>query len=183
MNELLSNVLTRKSIYQFDSQQISQKELQDILEAGQFVSGAIEEQALEWRFTVIQNQILLQRMKDACRAVFSKRSVDAPLLRGIGAAPTMVILSGYGNDIDSVNAINATVGNMMLAANKIDVGCCWIPSVQQVFDQEEGKKLKREMEIPEACIYSSGALFGYKASEKNQGPVGGRLRGSVHIIP
>lgn len=183
MNELLSNVLTRKSIYQFDSRQIRQTELQEILEAGQFVSGAIEEQALEWRFTVIQNQELLQKMKDACRVVFSKRSSEAPILKGIGAAPTMVILSGYGNDIDSVNAINATIGNMMLAANKIGVGCCWIPSVQQVFDQEEGRNLKCEMQIPEICIYSSGVLFGYKASEKNQEAVQGRLRGSVHIIP
>ena len=86
MNELLSNVLTRKSVYQFESRQIVGDELCDILEAGQFVSDTIQIQ--NWHFLVIQKTEVLDRIRQLWKDELSN---NRAMQNSISMAPTLIM--------------------------------------------------------------------------------------------
>ena len=163
MNELLSNVLTRKSVYQFESRQIVGDELCDILEAGQFVSDTIQIQ--NWHFLVIQKTEVLNRIRQLWKDELSN---NRAMQNSISMAPTLIIVSSQKDDTDTINAANATIGNMMLAGDRKGIGCCWLPFIQSLFKSEEGRKLKQDLSIPEEYIYSSALAIGYKANLHKQ---------------
>ncbi len=163
MNELLSNVLTRKSIYQFDSRQIIGDELCDILEAGQFVSDAIQIQ--NWHFLVIQNTEVLDRIRELWK---NELSNNRTMQNSISMATTLIIVSSQKDDVDAINAANATIGNMMLAGERKGIGSCWLPFMQSLFQIEAGRKLKQDLNIPEDYIYSTALAIGYKANPHKQ---------------
>ena len=58
MNNILRNVLMRRSTTQFDSRPILDEALIEILEEGKVLSNAPNNQ--EWHFTVLQNRDLLR---------------------------------------------------------------------------------------------------------------------------
>ena len=59
MNNILRNVLMRRSTTQFDSRPILDEAMIEILEEGKILSNAPSNQ--EWHFTVLQNRDLLRR--------------------------------------------------------------------------------------------------------------------------
>ena len=57
MNNILRNVLMRRSTSQLDIRPIQDEELMEILEEGKMLSNATRNQ--EWHFTVLQNRGLM----------------------------------------------------------------------------------------------------------------------------
>ena len=54
MNEVLQNILTRRSVRGFKSEQIKDEELNLILQAGIYAPSGMNKQS--WQFTVVQNK-------------------------------------------------------------------------------------------------------------------------------
>lgn len=173
MNELLRNVLTRRSIHNFATQQIKDAELKEILDAGKFVSGAIKNQI--WHFTVIQNQQMLETIK--LRSVrllrtqgnsFFKDGFKDDDVNLLGNAPTLIIVSGDNDNTDTRDAANAVFGNMMLAAEKIGIGACWLYTLTLFFNSLSEDDLAQKLNITEGYIPLCAGVFGYKDREKEK---------------
>ena len=62
MNNILRNVLMRRSTMQFDSRPIRDEAMMEILEEGKTLSNAPNNH--EWHFTVLQNRGLLRRFHE-----------------------------------------------------------------------------------------------------------------------
>ncbi|ATW26868.1 nitroreductase family protein [Candidatus Formimonas warabiya] len=185
MNETLYNILTRRSIRQYQQKQLKDEEVQSILEAGQFAPSAMNQQS--WHITVVQSKEMLQKINGTCRAVFLKSGVKNMEERGKAEnfspfyhAPTFIIVCGEANAIAPQNDGSLALGNMLLAAHSLGIGSCWIHAMNYVFSTEEGKALKKELGIPEGYVSVGAAAFGYKAGE-SPAPAP-RKEGTVHII-
>lgn len=186
MNELLRNVLTRRSARKFASEQIKDQELNEIIEAGKFVSSAIKNQT--WHFTVIQNRGLLDKISAKNNKFFMqyghelfKETYSDDNLNFLKNAPTLIIISGVNGDVESQDAANATFGNMMLAAEKCGLCACWTHSVKLLFDSEEGSELANQISIPQGYLPLCAGVFGYKATVSATDSMVSK-DGIVHII-
>ena len=62
MNNILRNVLMRRSMTQFDPRPVRDEVIMEILEEGKSLSNAPSNQ--EWHFTVLQNRGLLRRFQE-----------------------------------------------------------------------------------------------------------------------
>ena len=60
MNNLLRNVLIRRSVYKFDPRPLRDEELMEILEEGKLLSDAASNKV--WHFTVIQNRGVIHKI-------------------------------------------------------------------------------------------------------------------------
>ncbi|WP_347460467.1 nitroreductase family protein [Clostridium sp. DMHC 10] len=67
MNEIIKAILSRRSIRKFKSEQISDDELNSILEAGKFAPSAMNQQS--WHFTVIQNKEIIAKVNELCKKI------------------------------------------------------------------------------------------------------------------
>lgn len=164
----------RRNSRNFDSKQIRDSELTDIIEAGKFVSNMINNQ--EWNFTIVQNADVLNKINELCGKLFFQNGkgklellYNEENLNFLFNAPTLIIISGKTDDEETQNAAHATFGNMMLVADKMGIGACWNYSLKCMFDTDEGKELAGELGIKNGYIPMSVGVFGYKTTRSTIG--------------
>lgn len=170
MNQTIEIIKERRSVRNFKEEQISEADLQTILEAGMFAPSANNRQS--WHFTVVQDRKLLRELNAETKIVLS-RSED-PFLRRVGnnedmdifnGAPTVIIVSGDADDDSSVVNCAAASENMMIAAQSLSISSCYIISVSYLFDGEEAEYFAGKIGIPAGYKLYNAILLGYYAGD------------------
>ncbi len=145
-NETLKIIKQRRSIRSFKDEQIKDAELQAVLEAGLYAPYTWEQSR---HFTVIQNKELLNRLNIAAKE--SAKQMDFEHLRELGYnegfnclyyAPTLVIVSGIEQAPIPLEAdCAAATQNLLIAAESVGLGSCWIFFVLLAFNSPQGNEL------------------------------------------
>ncbi len=144
-------ILKRKSVRDFKPDQISEKELDTILNAACAAPvGHGDYDSL--RLTVIQNRELLNKIS----AAYSKSDI-------FYGAPTVIAVSS--NSLESINYSNAgcVVQNMLLAATDLGLGSVYVFNF--VWACEKDKNLVKELKIEDGFFPVASVALGYPAQE------------------
>lgn len=167
VNETLRNIKQRRSIRSFKDEQIKEEELQAILETGMYAPNAGGQ---AWHFTVIQNKELLDRLNLAAKESAKQMAIEG--IRELGNnenfnclynAPTLVIVSGDEKAPVPLDAdCAAAAENMLLAAESIGIGSCWIFFVMMAFNSSQGSEFLKILKIPECYKPYYAVVLGYK---------------------
>ncbi len=181
-NETLKIIKQRRSIRSYKDEQIKDDELQAILEAGMYAPNAGGQ---AWHFTVVQNRELLDRLNLAAKE--AARQTDMQHLRDLGnnekfdclyGAPTLIIISGNEQVSIPLDAdCAAAAENLLIAAESIGLGSCWIFFILLAFQSPQGPELLKMLKIPDGYRLYNAAVFGYKkamaakAADRKQGLV------------
>ena len=157
-NAVLQALRTRRSIRSYKPEQITDEELQAVLEAGTWAPTAKGCQD-PW-IVAVQNPALLERISRMNAAVWG-RDIDP-----FYGAPTYVLV--FASDPETwKNAVpdgSLVLGNMMLAAHAIGLGSCWINREREMFAIPEGRALMAELGLPEGLIGVGALALGYPAA-------------------
>ena len=86
MNEVLNNILTRRSIRKFKPEQIKDEELDLILKAAIYASSGMNKQS--WKFTVLQNKEKIEVLAKVVREKLGRNEGY-----NFYAPPTLILLS------------------------------------------------------------------------------------------
>jgi nitroreductase len=169
-NETIKIIKQRRSVRSFADEQIKEEELQAVLEAGLYAPNAGVQ---AWHFTVIQNKELLDRLNFEAKEV--AKQLDIEHLRELGnddefnclyGAPALLIVSGNEQAPIPLEAdCAAATQNILLAAESIGLGSCWIFFVMLAFNSPQGAKLRKELKIPERYKPYYSAVLGYKKAD------------------
>jgi nitroreductase len=168
-NETLRIIKQRRSIRNYKNKQISDNELKTIIEAGIYAphgSGQLEEFV---HFAVIQNKSIL----DKINKLAIKFAKQTELFKDVDEkwnclydAPTLIIVSYNENWVQPETDCAAVTQNMLLAAESIGLGGCWLYFPLQTFNIEDGMELKKELKIPEGYKPITSMILGYKENEE-----------------
>lgn len=174
-NETLKIIKQRRSIRSYKDEQIKDEELQAVLEAGLYAPNAGDQ---AWHFTVVQDKGLLERLNRAAKE--AAKHHDFPHLQTMGnnekfnclyGAPTLIIVSGDEGAPMPLDAdCAAATENLLIAAESVGLGSCWIFFVLLAFNSPQGAELRKELKIPEDYRPYSAAVLGYKKSAANYVP-------------
>jgi nitroreductase len=171
-NETLKTIKQRRSIRSFKQEQIREEELQTVLEAGLYAPNAGGQ---AWHFTAVQNRELLDRLNLAAKE--AARQMGFEHLRALGNdeefhclyhAPTLVIVSGDEKVPIPLDAdCAAATQNMLLAAESVGLGSCWIFFVLLAFGSLQGSEFRKELKIPDGYKPYYSFVIGYKQDAAN----------------
>jgi len=169
-NETLRIIKQRRSIREYQEAQITDEELQAVLEAGLYAPNAGDQ---AWHFTAIQNRVLLDRMNMAAKE--AARQMEMAHLRALGnnaqfncvyGAPTLILVSGNAQFPIPLEAdCAAATQNLLLAAESIGLGACWIFFVLLAFASSHGAELRNALQIPDGYKPYTSVALGYKTHE------------------
>ena len=134
MNETLQVLKTRRSIRKYKAEQITDAELNAILEAGTWAPTAMGMQSP--LMVVVQDAETISYLSKMNAEVMGKPGTD-PFF----GAPTVVVVFADGTTGNWLKDGSLVMGNLMNAAASLGVGSCWINRAMEVFDKEEGKAL------------------------------------------
>lgn len=154
MNETLKNIKERRSIRKYQSRQIEEAALEEILEAGTWAASAKGLQSAV--MVVVQDPQTIAHMSRLNAAVWGKPDVDP-----FYAAPTVVVVLADGRQNNWLQDGSLVMGNLMTAAWSLGIGSCWINRAMEVFDQPEGKELLKAWGLPEYYRGVGNCVLGY----------------------
>ena len=138
MNETMKSILSRRSTRVFMPDQIKEEELTTIIEAGLYAPSAHNQQS--WNFTVVQNLELLNQLSNDAKE--AAKHFDDHLIQQLANnekfhafyhAPTAIIISGEEKAMMPEVDCAAATENMLIAAESIGVGSCWVGFIGFVF--------------------------------------------------
>ncbi len=168
MNDVLNAIKNRRSVRKYKPDQISQEELDLILEAGMYAPSYGNQQP--WHFTVIQNQNLLEHIDRTIREEIAEARIESfrslranPDFRATYGAPTLVVVSGRKDGSDWRVDCSAAIQNMLLAAESLNIGSVWLGFMTFYFERKEEVE---KLGIPEGYEPFYGVLLGYRADDQ-----------------
>jgi len=169
-NPVLEAIKNRRSIRRYLPDQIKDAELAAILEAGAYAPSAHNEQP--WHFTVIRNRELLDRISDKSKELMAAQETDwikkmgqNPDLHIFYKAPTVVLVSTRLGAMSPKVDCAAAIQNMLLAAESLDIGSCWVGLARYYFSLESELPL---LGIPDGYEPFYAVTLGYKAQRPSR---------------
>ena len=168
----LGIIRTRRSYRSYKAEQITDEQLNAVLEAGTY---APTSRGLQSPFIVaIQNEALkarLAKMNAEIMGVTTNPYYDAP---------TYVLVFVPSEAPNGIQDASLVLENMMLAAHAQGLGSCWIHREREMFATEEGKELMREWGLPEGLVCIGALALGYPEGEPS--PAKPRKEGYARVI-
>ena len=168
----LEIIRTRRSYRSYKAEQITDEQLNEVLEAGTY---APTSRGLQSPFIVaIQNEALkarLAKMNAEIMGVTTNPYYDAP---------TYVLVFVPADAPNGVQDASLVLENMMLAAHAQGLGSCWIHREREMFATEEGKELMREWGLPDGLVGIGALALGYPDGEPS--PAKPRKEGYTRVI-
>ncbi len=167
-------ILTRRSTRKFRDAPVDEAALARIIEAGRMAPSGSNHQTTH--FLVIRSRKILDELAVLARTEFSKMSQEeviyTPLANAIRAAkndsyvfhynaPVLIVTAnriGYGN---SMADCACALENMMLMANALDLGSCWINQLRWLNENEAVCDLMRHLGMQENERVFGAMSLGY----------------------
>jgi len=115
----------RRSTRKYEKQQITEEQLQQILEAAQNAPLAVGNRP-KARLTVVQDVELLNEIRECCQT--ESRKHPGMILDSLYGAPTLILVSESTLSEDRIELCDAAciIENMMIEATNLGLGCCYI---------------------------------------------------------
>ncbi len=164
MNPVITAIKNRRSIRKYLPSQIKDGELQTILEAGSYAPSAHNDQS--WHFTVIRDAVLLDSISAKSKEIMAAQKTD--WVRDMGNnktfhvfyhAPAVIVVSMRKDALSPLADCCAAIENMLLAAESLDIGSCWIGLARYYFAAKEGPA---SLKIPQGYEPCYAVALGYK---------------------
>ena len=162
MSDMLEFIQSRRSTRRFQDRLVPKELIGQIVEAGRYAPSGGNNQSSH--FLVIRNREILDRLAELVRQEFSKMEIEegmySSLVNSIRLsktgkyefhyhAPVLIAVANrkdYGNNIaDCACALE----NMMLMANALDLGSCWINQLKWLNENEALLAIERELGLLE----------------------------------
>ena len=154
MNETLRVLKERRSIRRYRPEQITDEELNAVLEAGTWA--ACGKGIQHCVMVVVQDRDTIAYMSRLNAEIQGNPGTDP-----FYGAPTVVVVLGDGTQANWLQDGSLVMGNLMTAAAAVGLGSCWINRAMELFGRPEGKELLKKWGLPETYRGIGNCILGY----------------------
>ena len=169
--ELISSLIkSRRSIRKYLEKDVSEDLLEKVLDSARYAPSAGNYQP--WEFIVVRNQSLKSDLVEACHN--QKWMLEAPVF--IIACINNRVAGMYrerGLRLYGIQSVAAAIQNMLLTAESLGLGTCWIGLFSEVI-------VSRILQCPEYVRPCAVITLGY-AAEKSSMPPRHDMKEYVHL--
>ena len=155
--ETLMSMKARRSVRSYRKEQITDAELDAVLEAGTYAASGMNRQPS--KMVVVQDAELIGKLSRMNAAVMG---ADSDPFYG---APTVVLVFADTNAGTWLQDGSLVMGNLMLAAYAVGLGSCWINRAREMFESPEGKALMEQWGLTDNYAGGACGILGYPEGE------------------
>jgi nitroreductase len=160
VNEILQTLKKRRSIRQFQDKQVSEADLRTVLEAGTYAPSGKGAQSC-----II---IAVQNKEDVAALTRMNAAILGANTDPYYGAPTILLILADRSAATPVEDGSAVTTYLLLAAEAVGLGACWINRERQMFDSEEGKAMLRKWGVSGDYLGVAACSLGYVAGERKE---------------
>ena len=161
MNDVIKTIATRRSIRNYTAQPVSPEQLNTLL---QCAINAPSARNLQPRyFTTLQRPEEIQELADG---IARSRGMDHPLHN----APAVIVISGAIDSSWAVTDCSLSAQNIMLAAESLGLGTCFIGCGTPFWNSPEGDAFAEKIQVPKGYHPLFAVTVGYPATTPEPTP-------------
>lgn len=167
-NAVLDCIYNRKSVRNYTDEPVSDDDIKMLIDAGVHAANGLNIQGL--RFAVVSDKEKLKDYSDKSKVLFHKTMVEYgindehlekmmtdPNFMVYYGAPTVIYIFAAPNTSTPTEDASLAAANMMLAAESVGLGTCWIGfSCYLTQDQQFCKDVKFEEGMNHCCTLIVG---------------------------
>ncbi len=158
MNEVIKNIVERRSIRKYKSDMVPSELIDEILKAGTYAPTGMNSQS------PIIIAITNKETRDKLSKLNAKiMEVDTDPFYG---APVVIVVLVDKTVPTHIYDGSLVMENMMLAAHSLGLGSCWIHRAKEEFETEEGKEILKSLGITGEYVGIGHCILGYPDCEK-----------------
>ena len=157
MNEVMQCLLRRRSTKSYTEQQVPDALLDQVLEAAIYAPTGRNNQNVVC--VAVRDKTLRDQLSRMNAEVMG---ADADPFYG---APCVIVVLTDPNGNTPVEDGSVVLENMLIAAESLGLGACWVHRARQMFESDEGKALLKAWGLPETMIGIGNCILGYAAQE------------------
>jgi nitroreductase len=162
----------RRSTRDFTAQVVEDETIRRLIDAAVLAPSASNGQP--WTFTVVRDQVLLDRISAAAKSHLLANLPAGPEHERRRAsltdegfqlfyhAPALIVISGRSQRSWVAEDCSLAAQNLMLAACSLGLGTCWIGLSQSYLNTADGKSA---LGLPEAWVPVAPIIVGYPKAE------------------
>lgn len=151
--DFLDLIKTRRSCRRYKPDQIDDRALQAVLEAGTYAPTSKGQQS---PFIVaVQEPALLKRLSRMNATVMGTDT------NPYYDAPTYIFVFAPADGRNPIQDGSCVMQNMMLAAHALGLATCWINREREMFATDEGQALMRQWGLPDGLTGIAAIAIGY----------------------
>lgn len=155
MSEVLEKMKTRRSIRKFKPDMMSEKILNQIIEAGTYAATGMNKQSPI--IIAVTNKEMRDKLSKMNQEIGGWEAGFDPFY----GAPVVLIVLADKSCRTGVYDGSLVMGNLMLAAHELGIGSCWIHRAKEEFETEEGKEILRSLGISGEYEGIGHCILGY----------------------
>lgn len=185
MNTTIETILNRRSTRIFKDTPVPKDALEAIIQSALYAPSAHNQQP--WHFTIIQNKDFINHMNVVSKE--TARHSESEYLKKLGNndqfhvfynAPVVIIVSGDESAMSPRLDTAAAAENMLIAAESLGLGSCWVGMLRLCVNGEVGKPIVEKFNLPEGYLPYFAVVIGHKGTEGAKAPR--RKEGTVSYI-
>lgn len=154
---MYEKLLTRRSVRKYKDGQITDAELDQVLQAGLYAPTAKNNQKPV--MVAVRDKETRDKLSRANAAIMGVETDPF-----YGAPCVIVVLAdpAFPTWIDDGSLV---MGNLLNAAHALGLGSCWINRAREYYDTAEGKELLKKWGVPESYRGIGNVILGYPDEE------------------
>lgn len=157
MNEVMENLLTRRSIRSYQPDMVPMETIEEIVKAGTYAATGMGLQSpIIVAVTDKETRDRLSRMNAAVMGSSADPFYGAPVV--------LIVLADKNRGTYLYDG-SLVMGNMMTAAHSLGIGSCWIHRAKETFESPEGKELLKQWGIEGNYEGIGHLILGYAKDE------------------
>lgn len=170
---LMNLIQQRHSIRKYTDEQIQREDLEKILEAGNYAPNAGGGQRS--MLVALHNKQLCAKVGRMNLAKFDRThlaenyvskeqpsTIDDPTIQnGFYGAPCVVCVFAQDNFLFKTADAFCMIENMVLQATELGIASCIVSRGRETFDNEAGRQMMREWNVPEGYACQGFVILGY----------------------
>lgn len=172
MNQTIENIISRRSVKKYTDKQVPIELVEEIVKAGMYAPSGMNMQSA--KIIAVTNKEMRDRLSRINLGIVIGKNLTTTSGHNdpfYGAPIVLVVLAkkDVGTHIYDGSLV---MENMMIAANSLGLGSCWIHRAKETFETEEGKQILAELGIADEYVGIGNCILGYAAHDalKPQSP-------------
>ena len=189
-NNIIKQIKERRSIRSYTDQSVSKEKINEIIQTGRYAPSATNRQP--WRFIVITNKSMIDEISDAIkveiRKILRRRFILKFFYPSLKNEKTIQFLTGLIISKEDMLFFDAPVlifvvtkkrrfndescaccaQNMMLAADALDLGSCWIGFAHFL---GLNKEWMEKIGVPKGFHIAAALVFGHSKKRPSHAPL------------
>lgn len=167
MNEVLKAIHERRSTRGFNDVQLTEEQLQTLVDAA--LASPTARNTQMWHFSFVQDKSVLNQL-----AAFMAEKIGKPDFDVFYNAPTVVFISRPVECANRFVEVDCGIAceNIVLAAQSMGLGSVIIGMVMDAFLSEKGAEFAKSVGMPEGNQFSIAVALGNNTVTKEAHPIG-----------